>query len=388
MFRSTFSVCRHRLMCTCTSVCVCVCVCLSWLHFADWFIAVPRDRAWEQQSFRVLFSSTTEATNLILFSSFFSNLDFAWDPPPAQTHVSGSHTAASPWHSLLHFPLLRFVSCSRVNQQHVILLIQGPSGLCFTWSRATWTCTSFICGTNECFWGIVDIAGLSVVSDFKMCCVSVHIADCHWKSLQLQQPTQSAKYQTWGVSWRVCWCEHTRGVFLSCASAARSDPLQTPTVAWCVGICLVFAVDLLKINWYLSCIFQHWYTIPAALKRALHRPNNHKSTNRKQRHFRFQIDCYCEFMLLWGMAWGRGRRRWWQRVCVFISLQVFTKTDLFCRYLFMSLNSKIRPLRCYSECQHTVKSTSGQLELLVLDWILHIFGFFSKEIGENCSDQI
>ena len=94
----------HRSLCVCGCVracvyaCMCVWMCVSWIHCADWFIAVPGDGAWEQQSLRVLFSSTTEATNLIIFFSSTSSLEFAWEtpppplpPPPPHTHTH-THT--------------------------------------------------------------------------------------------------------------------------------------------------------------------------------------------------------------------------------------------------------------------------------------------------------
>lgn len=88
------------------------------------------------------------------------------------------------------------------------------------------------------------------------------------------------------------------------------------------------------------------------------------------------------------LLWGIGLRQTLKMsvtacVCVFVSLRVFTKTDLFCRYLLMSLNSKISLLHCYSESL----CVSCQLELPARFEYFTFLDFVQMEISEKGSDQ-
>lgn len=129
--------------------CIAVCMCVSWLHFADWFMDVPGGGAWEQQSFRVLFSSTTEATNVIFFffltTSSFTCLTLPWTPPVSPACIIHLHLSFC----------LHLTSLGTVNQQRILLLcwsLLWPFMVCTQHLPLSWTsniqnksCLSFKC---------------------------------------------------------------------------------------------------------------------------------------------------------------------------------------------------------------------------------------------------
>lgn len=177
-------------------VCVCLSVCLSVSVLASFCWLVYCCSRW--QSMRtaefqgaVFKHHWSHKFDFFFPFSFFSNLDFAWDPPPAQKHMHNSHTAPSPRCFIFSCPhctasfVILCTFCLLWWKESAAHCSAGPGfimTLCYIWIRGhmeSWEVDDgtyimyFSSGANGHCWAILchGPCRMLSVSHLKMCCL-------------------------------------------------------------------------------------------------------------------------------------------------------------------------------------------------------------------------